>query len=205
MHTSQTSILSEIQGHKPISKRTKAYYRRRLQNRFHRLILAAFREQQKRHGLNQKQLAQKIDKDKSKVNRWLGIPSNLTLETISDLLLGLGVDLDDPAVTPIANLVHEADQKTTNENGHFGMTLNSLNNETEHHPPLVQAALVALEKQQERLRDPKMSTLPEPASGGAISKIGEVIQQQCSLEPANRLTFAEYPKRKMGESHNVWV
>jgi ribosome-binding protein aMBF1 (putative translation factor) len=119
MLTSQTSILSEIQGRKPISKRTKAYYRRRLQNRFHRLILTAFREQQKRNGLNQKQLAQKIDKDKSKVNRWLGIPSNLTLETISDLLLGLGVDLDDPSVTPIADLVHDADPKTTNKNVDF--------------------------------------------------------------------------------------
>jgi transcriptional regulator with XRE-family HTH domain len=137
MPISQTSILSEIQGPKPISERTKAYYRRRLQNRFHRLILATFREQQELTGLNQKQLAERIDKDKSKVNRWLGIPSNLTLETISDLLLGLGVDLDDPSVTPIADLIQEPEQQTTSENNYLEKLLNSLNNETDNKPPLM--------------------------------------------------------------------
>jgi transcriptional regulator with XRE-family HTH domain len=90
-----------------LSARTRALYRRRLQNRIHRLILGAFRDQQKKTGLTQKQLAARIAKDKSKVNHWLGVPSNLTLETISDLLLGIGVDLDHPSVTPMADLVHE--------------------------------------------------------------------------------------------------
>jgi transcriptional regulator with XRE-family HTH domain len=107
MPTSQTSILFEIEHGKPISARTRALYRRRLQNRIHRLILGAFRDQQKKTGLTQKQLAARIAKDKSKVNHWLGVPSNLTLETISDLLLGIGVDLDHPSVTPMADLVHE--------------------------------------------------------------------------------------------------
>jgi transcriptional regulator with XRE-family HTH domain len=112
MPISRTSILSEIEQGKPISARTRAYYRRRLQNRIHRLILAAFRQQQKETGLNQKQLAERIGKDKSKVNYWLGVPSNLTLETISDLLLGMGVDLDDPSVTSIANLISARDALT---------------------------------------------------------------------------------------------
>jgi len=111
MSTSQTSILHEIVYGKPISLRTRLLYRRRLQNRVQRLLHRAFRDEQKRTGLTQKEFAERIEKDKSKVNQWLSIPSNLTLETISDLLLGLGVDLDDLSVTPIADLIHETEDR----------------------------------------------------------------------------------------------
>ena len=87
MSTFQTSILHEIQHGKPIPLRTRLLYRRRLQHRIQRLLRKAFHEEQKRTDLTQKEYAERIDKDKSKVNRWLSIPSNLTLETISDLLL----------------------------------------------------------------------------------------------------------------------
>jgi len=181
MPISQTSILSEIQGPQPISERTKAYYRRRLQNRFHRLILATFREQQELTGLNQKQLAERIDKDKSKVNRWLGIPSNLTLETVSDLLLGLGVDLDDPSVTPIARLVHEADQATTTKNMHVERALNLLKNDVEPNPLSMQIALFTARKREDLSFSAKVSNLPKPVSGAAISKTAELIQRQQAL------------------------
>ncbi|MGD0671161.1 MAG: helix-turn-helix transcriptional regulator [Candidatus Binatus sp.] len=105
MPTFQTSILHEIAHGKPISLRTRLLYRRRLQNRVQRLLRKAFRDEQKRTGLTQKEFAERIDKDKSKVNQWLSIASNLTLETISDLLLGLGVDLDELSVTRLANLI----------------------------------------------------------------------------------------------------
>jgi transcriptional regulator with XRE-family HTH domain len=108
MPTSQMSILSEIRGTKPISARTKAYYRRRLQNLMHRLILKAFRDEAKKTGLTQKELAKRIGSRPEQVNRWLGIPNNLTLNTIADMLLGIGVDLDYPTVTSIENLVLEA-------------------------------------------------------------------------------------------------
>jgi transcriptional regulator with XRE-family HTH domain len=108
MATSQTSILSEIRGKKPISARTKAYYRRRLQNLLHRLILKAFRDEAKKTGLTQKALAKRIGSRPEQVNRWLGMPNNLTLNTISDMLLGIGVDLDAPSVTSIEELVNES-------------------------------------------------------------------------------------------------
>jgi transcriptional regulator with XRE-family HTH domain len=185
MSISQKSILSEIEQGKPISARTRAYYRRRLQNRIHRLILAAFREQQKQTGLNQKQLAERIDKHTSKINRWLGIPSNLTLETISDLLLGLGVDLDDPSVTPIADLVHEANQKVTNENIRFGIALNSLNNESKNNlnrnPPWAQV-IAALRKQEDLSSAVGKSIVPKPGTGAARSRIAEATQQQQALD-----------------------
>ncbi len=117
MPTSQISILSEIEQGKPISLRTRKYYRRRLQNKFHRLILQAFREQEKKVKLTQKQLADRIDSRPEQVNRWLGIASNLTLSTLSDLLLGIAVDLDDPSVTPISELVEES-QPRQQESAH---------------------------------------------------------------------------------------
>jgi hypothetical protein len=105
MPTSPMSILSEIEHGNPISLKTRAFYRRRFQNLFHRLVVRAFRET----GLNQKQLADRIDSQTSQVNRWLGIPGNWTLNTISDLLLGMGVDLDDPSFVRIADLLRNAE------------------------------------------------------------------------------------------------
>jgi len=101
----KTSILSEIQTGKPISAKTRAFYRRRVRNLFHRLVLRAFREQEKKTGLTQKQLAERIDSSPAQINRWLGMPNNWTLNTISDLMLGMAVDLDDPSYTSIADLV----------------------------------------------------------------------------------------------------
>ncbi|HTT76778.1 MAG TPA: helix-turn-helix transcriptional regulator [Candidatus Binataceae bacterium] len=108
MTISQTSILSEIENGNPISLRTRTYYRRRLQNRIHRLISQTFKQQQKSNGLTQKTLAERIDIDKAQLNRWLGISGNWTLNTLSDLLLGMAVDLDDPSVTNIADLVGQS-------------------------------------------------------------------------------------------------
>jgi hypothetical protein len=113
MPISQTSILSEIERGRPISARTRAYYRRRLQNRFHRLVSQAFKKQQRATNLTQKELAARIGSDKAQLNRWLGIPGNWTLNTISDLLLGMAVDLDDPSVTPIKDLIENGHPKQT--------------------------------------------------------------------------------------------
>ena len=193
MSTFQTSILHEIAHGKPISLRTRLLYRRRLQNRFQRLLRRAFRDEQKRTGLTQKELAGRIDKDKSKLNQWLSIASNLTLETISDLLLGLGVDLADLSITPIGDVIHEADQKTVP----FDNALNSLNNRPESSPPLVQLAAIAARKQEEQPRG--ASTLLKPASGAALSNADEVGQQQNPLELVNLLAFAHHSNGKTSE------
>ena len=111
MPTSQMLILSEIEKGRPISARTRAYYRRRLQNRIHRLVSQAFKQQQRSTKLTQKELAARIGSDKAQLNRWLGIPGNWTLNTISDLLLGMAVDLDDPSITPIKDLIEDGHQK----------------------------------------------------------------------------------------------
>lgn len=91
MSTSQTQFLSEIQaGHDgvPIPEAKRVYFQERLKNRFFEFLLNRFLEQQQ-HGLTKAKLARRIGKTPDIVNRWLSAPSNLTLETASDLLLGI--------------------------------------------------------------------------------------------------------------------
>lgn len=101
------SVLSEIVDDKPIPVKTLRYFRRLLQNRFHEAILQVYIDQERKVGLNQKQLARRIGRSPAQVNRWLNCAGNWTLNTISDLLLGMGMDLDDPSATPIADLVRD--------------------------------------------------------------------------------------------------
>jgi hypothetical protein len=111
MSTSRNgSVLSEIVDDKPIPLKTLRYFRRLLLNRFHEVMLQAFIDQEKTTGLNQKQLAGRISRDPAQVTRWLNTAGNLTLETISDFLLGMGVDLDHLSVTPIFSLVNRAER-----------------------------------------------------------------------------------------------
>jgi hypothetical protein len=92
MITSRTqSFLTEIlQGERiPVGK--LEYFRARLQSRLHQLVLAEFLRQEDR-GLHQAELARRIGRKPEVVNRLLGAPGNWTLNTVSDLLLGMGVE-----------------------------------------------------------------------------------------------------------------
>jgi len=94
MTTSQTQFLSEIAvGHNgpPIPEAKRAYFQARLRNRLFNFVLSKFGEEQKK-GLTQAALARRIGKKPDVVNRWLGSPSNLTLDTLSDLLLGISAE-----------------------------------------------------------------------------------------------------------------
>jgi hypothetical protein len=93
--TSQTPFFSEIaSGHHgpPIPEAKRAYFQARLRNRLFNFIVEKFLQQQQRHGLTKAALARRIGKTPDVVNRWLGAPSNLTLDTVSDLLLGIGAE-----------------------------------------------------------------------------------------------------------------
>ena len=66
----------------------RVYFRERLRNRLYDLIIgevAAF----KAKGMTQAQLARRIDKRQDQLCRLLSGPGNMTLDTVSDLLLGL--------------------------------------------------------------------------------------------------------------------
>jgi len=92
MITSQEeSFFSELAaGHSgptiPESKRV--YFQTRLRNRIFNFILGKFVVEQK-NGLTKALLARRIGKTPEVINRWLGSPSNLTTDSISDLLLGI--------------------------------------------------------------------------------------------------------------------
>jgi hypothetical protein len=95
----QTRFLSELEaGHDgpqiPLAKR--AYFQERLRGRIFEFILGKFLQEQKT-GLNQAKLARRIGKTPDVINRWLGAPSNLTIDTISDLLLGIAAEELNPA------------------------------------------------------------------------------------------------------------
>jgi transcriptional regulator with XRE-family HTH domain len=89
------SVLSEIHGADPIPIKTRQNFRRLLENLFHELISEAFEEQREKEDLTQKELAGRIEKDPALISRWLSVPSNLEIDTVADLFLGMKVRLND--------------------------------------------------------------------------------------------------------------
>lgn len=91
MTISHTQLLKEIEaGHDgpPIPPAKLAYFQERLRGRVFDFILGLFLDEQT-NGLTQAKLARRIGRKADVVNRWLGAPSNLTVDTISDLLVGI--------------------------------------------------------------------------------------------------------------------
>jgi hypothetical protein len=107
--TSQTPFLSElIAGHSgpPIPVGKRAYFQERLRIRVFNFLLSKFIQAQAK-GLNKNILAKRIDRSPEVVNRWLAAPSNLTVDTISDLLLGIAAEeLELDASSPIGRVAN---------------------------------------------------------------------------------------------------
>lgn len=92
-HVSPTTTLSK----KPtddevLSVGMLAYFQSRLSNRIHELVLEEFISLESRGVISRTSLAKKIRKKPEQVSRWLGSPGNWTIETLSDLLLGMGLE-----------------------------------------------------------------------------------------------------------------
>ena len=86
--TLQTIIQSDVQSSGTLSLGTKVYFQERLRNRIYDLIIRQL-ENYKTAGGTQIKLATRLDRRTDQISRWLSSPGNLTLDTISDLLLGL--------------------------------------------------------------------------------------------------------------------
>jgi hypothetical protein len=96
--TSQTPFLTELEaGHfgPPIPLGKRAYFQQRLRIRVFNFLLEKFVRAQG-GGLNKTLLSKRIGNTPDVVNRWLGQPSNLTLDTICDLLLGIAAEELEP-------------------------------------------------------------------------------------------------------------
>lgn len=93
MTTSQpTSFLSEILSAAQIPIGKLAYFRARLSNRIHELVLAEFVRLEREGKINRAKLARRIGRKPEQVTRWLGASGNWTIETFSDLMLGMGYE-----------------------------------------------------------------------------------------------------------------
>jgi transcriptional regulator with XRE-family HTH domain len=77
-----------------LTDRTIFYYRQRSKNRLFEAITAFFAEEAERRGITKRDIAECLRRDPAQITRWLTNPSNLTSDTISDLLLSLGAEMD---------------------------------------------------------------------------------------------------------------
>ncbi len=101
------SFLSEILSGEQIPIGKLAYFRARLSNRIHELVLAEFVKLERDGKINKAQLAKRIGRKPEQVTRWLGASGNWTIETLSDLLLGMGRE-------PTLTVAALADMQTKN-------------------------------------------------------------------------------------------
>lgn len=75
-----------------IPESTLAFFRERIRIKLHQILLREFVRREREIGLTRKNLADKLGKRREQITRWLGAPANMTIDTLSDLLLGMGVE-----------------------------------------------------------------------------------------------------------------
>src|ERR1700738_4182275 len=71
-----------------IPPKTLQYFRNRLRSQLFDLVLAEY-EKQAQQGFTQRELAHRISRGSDQISRWFSAPGNWTLDTVSDLLLGI--------------------------------------------------------------------------------------------------------------------
>lgn len=74
-----------------IPEAKRVYFQRRFRGRFFDFIRTKFDSEQT-NGLTQAKLARRLGKKPDVINRWLSSPSNLTLDSISDLMIGISAE-----------------------------------------------------------------------------------------------------------------
>lgn len=82
----------------PLNDAEKAYFRAKMRRRVHGMILRRFGEMSENDIALRSLLAERLGVHRSQVTRWLASPSNLTLDTLSDLMLGMNREVDVNAI-----------------------------------------------------------------------------------------------------------
>jgi hypothetical protein len=95
------SVLYEVGAKLPIPLEKRAYLHARLRNRIYSFVLKKFMEKEKSEGLTKAELARRIGRKPEIITRLLGAPGNWTLETISDLLVGIAGEELELASSPL--------------------------------------------------------------------------------------------------------
>src|ERR1700692_4917434 len=78
----------------PVSEREIHYYRQSAKNHIFEALTSFFAEEAERTGVTKRDIAECLHRDPAQITRWLSSPSNLTIDSISDLLLSLGAEMD---------------------------------------------------------------------------------------------------------------
>ena len=77
-----------------LAEREVFYQRARTRNRIFEKLVAFFNQRAEQAGVTKRQIASKLNRDPAQITRWLTQPSNLTLDTLSDLLVAMDAELD---------------------------------------------------------------------------------------------------------------
>ena len=85
----KTLVKSEIAGDEPLSDYALGYFNERVRNSFYDYVLRRFHEAAEQDGLTKAKLARRLGLAPARVTRLLGSPGNWTLDTVSELLVGI--------------------------------------------------------------------------------------------------------------------
>jgi len=111
-----TSFLFEITERKPIPLNKLAYFQARLRYNLYDFIVSKFKEMEKDQGLTKAELARRIGCKPEQITRRLGAPGNWTLDTISDLLIGIaGEELEPKSNSVLGRAKRNVDEKSWRE------------------------------------------------------------------------------------------
>ncbi len=94
----QTWSTLDQSDEEPISAGQIAYFRQRFRNRIHEVILRRFLTEREKFGLTRIKLAKRLARRPEQITRWLSAPGNITLDTVSDLLLAMNAEVDPKVV-----------------------------------------------------------------------------------------------------------
>lgn len=101
-----------IGKNEPLAKRTRTYFQQRFQQQVFARLAVAFAERADEFKITKSAVAALVDKDKGQINRILSHPSNLTLDTLSEIALALNfepvVSFEDLSIPAMHNYCHPA-------------------------------------------------------------------------------------------------
>ncbi len=107
----KTSFLSEVATGDVIPHGKLAYFQERQRNRVYNFVLTKFLEKERAGSLTRAELARRIQCRPEQITKWLGAPGNWTLDTISNLLLGIGAEeLEFSSVSLLSRAARNATQ-----------------------------------------------------------------------------------------------
>jgi hypothetical protein len=185
------SFLAEILDWRPIPEDKLVYFRERLRHRLHAAILDAFLKRSAERGLRQSDLAIRIDRTRAQITRWFSTASNLTLDSISDLMVGLGMDFDAFPSTPIEETITTASQRVSSEKADLGRNLRKALLTTQLYSWEQQSLSLG---QSENLSETSATALaPSPGSGTMTSTVVDALQKHPF---SNVIDFAARAQRR---------